>query len=74
MGGGGFRIAYRRLIAVLFRGMALLRGVHFFGIDFVVPPGQAEIGSDHICAGMYMADHALTGRNGAREGVLDGMA
>src|SRR5208282_3003689 len=72
-GGSGFGIAQIGLIFFFFRGIVLLGGIHFVRINFVVPPGQAEIGGDHVRARMNMANHALAGRNGAREGVLDGM-
>src|SRR6266567_963170 len=68
-----FRIAKERLVALVFAGVALLLRVHFVSIDFVVPPGKPEISGDHVRAGMNVADHALTGRDGARESVFDGM-
>ena len=55
-------------------GITLLGRIHFVAIDFVVPPGQAEIGGDHVRAGMDVAVHALAGGDGFREGVLDGMS
>src|SRR6266851_96418 len=71
---GAFRIAFQRLIALLFGGVALLFRIHFVAIDFVVPPGEPEIRGDHVRAGMNVADHALARRNRARENVLDGVA
>src|SRR6266568_576765 len=68
-----FRIAKKRLVALVFAGVALLLRVHFVSIDFVVPPGKPEISGDHVRAGMNVTNHALTGRDGARESVFDGM-
>src|ERR1700688_1526711 len=71
--GGTFRIAYQRLVALLFAGIALLRRIHFVAVDFVVPPRQSEIGGDHVRSRMNVADHALARRDGAGESVPDGM-
>src|SRR6266850_6378474 len=73
-GGSSFGIAFERLVTLLFRGIALLFRIHFVAVDFVVPPSQAEIGGDHVRAGMDVTDHALARGNGPRESVLDGMA
>src|SRR6266849_4947278 len=70
---GALRIAFERSVALLLRRVTLLLRVHLVAIDFVVPPGEAEIGGDHVRAGMDVADHALARRYGAREGVFDGM-
>src|SRR3989475_6447010 len=71
---GALRIAHKRFVALFFRGVALLRWIHLVAINFVVPPGEAEIRRNHVRAGMNVADHALARRNRARENVLDGMA
>src|ERR1700676_3907740 len=68
-----FRIAYKRLVALLFAGIALLRRIHFVAIDFVVPPRPPEIGSDHVRSRMNVANHALARRDGAGESVPDRM-
>src|SRR5713101_8244853 len=62
------------LIALFFRWIALLFGIHLVAFDFVVPPGEAEVGRDHVRAGMNVANHALARRNRARENMLYGMA
>ena len=54
-------------------GLCCCFGIHLVAVNFVVPPGQAEVGGDHVRARMDMADHALARRNRARERVLDGM-
>ena len=64
----------QRSIAEILEMIALLSRIHFFAVNFVVPPGEAEIGGEHVRAGVDVADHALAGGNGAREDVLDGMA
>src|SRR5216683_1778410 len=68
------RIAFERLIALLFRWIALFGWIHLVAIDFVVPPCEPEIRRDHVRTRMNVADHALTRRDGARENVLNGMA
>ena len=74
-GRGAFGIAQPGLVASALRsGLLLLRRIHFVAVGFVVPPDVAEIGGDHVGAGVDVADHALAGGDGAREGVLDGMA
>src|SRR6185369_15806042 len=40
----------------------------------VVPPGEPEVTRDHVGARVHVTDHALRGRNLARELVLDRMA
>src|SRR6266446_5609387 len=69
-----FRVPLERLVALLFRGIALLLRIHLVAIHLVVPPGQPEIRRDHVCARMNVADHALARGNRARECMLDGMA
>src|SRR6266404_832730 len=69
-----FRVPFERLVALLFRGIALLLRIHFVAIHLVVPPGQPEIRRDHVRARMNVANHALARRNRAREGMFDGMA
>jgi len=59
---------------LLLRRIALLFRIHLVAIDFIVPPGEAEIRSDHVRARMDVADHTLARRDGAREDVFDGMA
>src|SRR5258708_32495113 len=54
--------------------MALLSGPHVLAIHFVVAPGIAEVGGDHVRSRMNMADHALARRNGTRELMTNGMA
>src|SRR5258708_40049859 len=54
--------------------MALLSGPHVLAIHFVVPPGIAEVGGDHVRSRMNMADDALARRNGTRELMTNGMA
>ena len=51
----------------------LLRGIHLFAVALVVPPGDAHVTCDHVCAGMHVADHALELRNLAGELMLDRM-
>ena len=72
--GGSFGIFPRRLVALFIRGIFLLRRIHLLAVNFVVPPRDAEIGGEHVRAGMHVADHALARRNRAREDVLNGMA
>src|SRR6266850_1852975 len=69
-----FRVPFERLVALLFRGIALLLGIHFVAIHLIIPPGQPEIRRDHVRARMNVANHALARRNRAREGMFDGMA
>ena len=69
-----FRIARLNSILFLSAGMALLGGPHVLAVHFVVPPGVAEIGCDHVRPRMHVADHALAGRNRARELVANGMS
>src|SRR5260370_30010917 len=71
--GGAFRITFEGLIALLLRRIALLLRIHFVAVRFVVPPGEPEIGRDHVRAGMDVANHALAGGNGASENVFDRM-
>src|SRR5260221_9596724 len=71
---GGFWIFQRGLVTVLFGRIFLFRRVHFFAINFVVPPGQSEIGGQHIRAGVHVADHALAGGNRAGKNVFNRMA
>ncbi len=68
------RIAFERSKTLSLGGVALLLWIHLVAINFVVPPGESEIRSDHVRAGMNVTDHALAGGNGSRENVLDGMA
>src|ERR1700730_5211478 len=71
---GSFRISHKRLVALFLGRIALLVRIHPVAVNFVVPPGEAEIGGDHVGAGVDVADHALAGGDGAREGVFEGMA
>ncbi len=71
---GGFRIFQRGSIAVLFGRIFLLQRIHFFAVNFVVPPGQSKISGQHIRAGVHVADHALAGGNRACENVFNRMA
>ena len=72
---GAFGIARLDLgSAPLRAGIALLGGPHVLAIHFVVPPGVAEVGRDHVRARVHVADHALARRNRARELVADGMS
>ena len=72
--GGALGIARLNLVLLGRAGMALLGGPHVLAIHFVVPPGVAEVGRDHVRARMDVADHALARRNRARELVADGMS
>ena len=45
--------------------VALLLRPHVLAIHFVVPPGHAVIGRDHVGAGVHVAGHALARRDGA---------
>src|SRR5258708_34367444 len=71
---GGFRIFQRGLITVLFRRIFWFRRVHFFAVNFVVPPGQSKISGQHIRAGVHVADHALAVGDRARKDVFNWMA
>ena len=73
-GGGGFGIAKVGFVLLRLGGIALLGRIHFVGVEFVVPPGEAEVRGDHVRAGVDVADHALAGGNGASERMFDGMA
>ncbi len=68
------RIAFERLIALLFRWIALFGWIHLVAIDFVVPPCEPEIRRDHVRAWMNMANHALARGDRARKDMFDGMA
>src|ERR1700739_1192040 len=46
--GGGFRIFQRGSVAFLFRGIFLPGGIHFFPVDFIVPPRQTEIRGEQV--------------------------
>ena len=72
-GGCCFRIAERNLITILFARIVLFLRIHFLAVDFVVPPGEAEISGEHVRARVNVTDHALAGRNGTREDVFDRM-
>ena len=72
-GGGTFGIADEGLVALHFRGIALLLRIHLVAIQLVVPPSEAKVSGHHIRTGMDAADHALARGDGARETVLDGM-
>src|ERR1700747_3689995 len=72
--GGGFWIFQRGSVAFFFSGIFLCGGIHFFAVDFIVPPRQTEISGEHVRSRMHVADHALAGGNRARENVFDGMA
>ncbi len=72
--GGAFGIARLNLVLLGCAGIALLGGPHVLAIHFVVPPGIAEISRDHVRPRVHVADHALAGRNRARELVADGMS
>jgi len=37
-----FRVPFERLVALLFRGIALLLRIHFVAIHLVIPPGQPK--------------------------------
>src|SRR6185369_11598217 len=69
-----FRIAIEFLLLFILTGIVLRRGIHLRTVALVVPPGEAEIARDHVCAGMHVTNHALRRRNLARELVLDRMS
>ena len=70
------RFGFRACIAALLRGawMALLSRPHVLAIHFVVPPGIAEVGGDHVRPGVNVTNDALARRNRARELMTNGMA
>src|SRR5271163_1142767 len=63
------RIANPNIVNLLLGRVLLLRRVHLVTIDFVVPPGVAEVSRLHVSARMHVADHALTRRDGLSEDV-----
>src|SRR5262245_38140497 len=70
----GFGIAQQRNGGILrFPDIGFWR-IHAVAVGLVVPPHVAEILGGVGCAGMYVADHALAGRDGARQTVLYGVA
>src|SRR5262249_35776388 len=69
-----FRIPIEFLPLLLLSGIVLLRRIHLRAVAFVVPPCQAEISRDHVCARVHMTDHALRCRNSTGELVEDWMA
>ena len=52
----------------------LMLRIHQLAVGLVVPPHVAEIGVQHVRAGMHVAHDALAGGRGRRELVLDRMA
>ena len=49
----------------------LMLGIHQLAVGLRIPPGVAEIFIQNIGAGVNVADHALTGRHGRDELVID---
>src|SRR5215213_7004166 len=66
-----FRIPIERLLLFILTRIVLRRWVHLRAVAFVVPPRQAEVRGDHVCAGMHVANHALRCWNLTRELVFD---
>src|SRR5208283_4190184 len=66
-------IARLYLLLLLRIGTALLFGIHLVAVDFVIPPGVAEISCHHVGAGMDVANNALARWNGSSELMSDGM-
>src|SRR5215472_3099634 len=48
-----------------------MRGIHVLAVGLVVPPDVAQVGGNHIRAGVNVADDALAGWNRARKLVFD---
>ena len=66
-----FRIAIQFFLFFVLAGIVLRRRIHPRTVALVVPPGQTEITRHHVCARMHVTNHALRGRNLARELMLD---
>src|SRR5205085_3901892 len=71
--GRAFGVTIVLVLFLFLRRIVLLFRIELVAVRFVVPPDHAGVGSDYGLAGVHVADHALRGRDAARQGVLDRM-
>jgi len=72
--GSFFRIVFKALEQLCISGIFGLLGPHQFSIGLVIPHLIAQKWIHEDVWLMHMAHHTLTGRNGARQFVADGVA